>query len=121
VATEINAFQSGSDIVLQKSLREGFALTVSEALWKSRPVIGGAVGGIPAQIIDGHTGLLVHSVEGASLAIRSLLNQPELARTLGFNGRQRVKDEFLITKNLKRYLLLLLALDKPGEGTIRLK
>ena len=121
VATEINAFQSGSDIVLQKSLREGFALTVSEALWKSRPVIGGAVGGIPAQIIDGHTGLLVHSVEGASLAIRSLLNQPELGRTLGFNGRQRVKDEFLITRNLKRYLLLLLALDRPGEGTIRLK
>ena len=121
VATEINAFQRGSDIVLQKSLREGFALTVSEALWKSRPVIGGAVGGIPAQIIDGHTGLLVHSVEGASLAIRSLLNQQELARTLGFNGRQRVKDEFLITKNLKRYLLLLLALDRPGEGTIRLK
>jgi trehalose synthase len=65
--------------------------------------------------------LLVHSVEGASLAIRSLLNQQNLARTLGFNGRQRVKDEFLITKNLKRYLLLLLALDRPGEGTIRLK
>jgi trehalose synthase len=121
VATEINAFQRGSDIVLQKSLREGFALTVSEALWKSRPVIGSAVGGIPAQIIDGHTGLLVHSVEGASLAIRSLLNQQELARTLGFNGRQRVKDEFLITKNLKRYLLLLLALDRPDEGTIRLR
>jgi len=64
--------------------------------------------------------LLVHSVEGASLAIRSLLNQPDLARTLGFNGRQRVKDEFLITKNLKRYLLLLLALDRAGEETIRL-
>jgi trehalose synthase len=121
IATEINAFQRGSDIILQKSLREGFALTVSEALWKSRAVIGGAVGGIPAQIIDGHTGLLVHSVEGASLAIRSLLNQRELARALGFNGHQRVKDEFLITKNLKRYLLLLLALDRPGEGTIRLK
>ena len=121
VATEINAFQRGSDIVLQKSLREGFALTVSEALWKTRPVIGGAVGGIPAQIIDGHTGLLVHSVEGASLAIRAFLNHRELAREMGFNGRQRVKDEFLITKNLKRYLLLLLALDRRGEGTIRLR
>jgi trehalose synthase len=121
VATEINAFQRGSDIVLQKSLREGFALTVSEALWKSRPVIGGAVGGIPAQIIDGYTGLLVHSVEGASLAIRSFLNHQEFAGEMGANGRQRVKDEFLITKNLKRYLLLLLALDKRGEGTIRLR
>jgi trehalose synthase len=118
IATEINAFQRGSDIVLQKSLREGFALTVSEALWKGRPVIGSAVGGIPAQIIDGHTGLLVHTVEGASLAIRSLLNQPEYARQLGESGRCRVKDEFLITKNLKRYLLLLLALDNPRDGTI---
>jgi trehalose synthase len=118
IATEINAFQRGSDIVLQKSLREGFALTVSEALWKGRPVIAGAVGGIPAQIIDGHTGILVHTVEGASLAIRSLLNQPEYARQLGEGGHRRVKGEFLITKNLKRYLLLLLALDNPRGGTI---
>jgi trehalose synthase len=118
IPTEINAFQRGADVILQKSLREGFALTVSEALWKRRPVIGGAVGGIPAQIIDGYTGLLVHSVEGASLGIRSLLNQPGLAERLGENGQQRVKDEFLITKNLKRYLLLLLALDRPGEETI---
>ena len=85
---------------------------------KKRPVIGGAVGGIPAQIIDGYTGLLVHSVEGASLGIRSLLTQPDSAKKLGENGHQRVKDEFLITKNLKRYLLLLLALDKPQEQTI---
>ncbi|MFH1672612.1 MAG: glycosyltransferase [Pseudomonadota bacterium] len=118
IATEINAFQRGSDIVLQKSLREGFALTVSEALWKSRPVIGGAVGGIPTQVIDGYTGLLVHSVEGAGLAMRSLLTQPALAKKVGENGHQRVKDEFLITKNLKRYLLLLLALDRPQEETI---
>jgi trehalose synthase len=118
IATEINALQRGSDIVLQKSLREGFALTVSEALWKKRPVIGGAVGGIPAQIIDGYTGLLVHSVEGACLAIRRILNNGDLAEELGKNGHQRVKDEFLITKNLKRYLLLLHALDKPKNGTI---
>ncbi len=121
VATEINAFQRGSDVVLQKSLREGFALTVSEALWKRRPVIGGAVGGIPAQIIDGHTGLLVHSVEGAGLAIRSLLHRPDAAKRLGENGYQRVKDEFLIIKNLKRYVLLLLALDAPSEQTLRLR
>jgi trehalose synthase len=118
IATEINAFQRASDIIMQKSLREGFALTVSEALWKSRPVIGGAAGGIPTQIIDGYTGLLVHSVEGASLAIRSLLNQPDFAKRLGESGHQRVKDEFLITKNLKRYLLLLLALDRPQEQAI---
>ncbi|RJR36099.1 MAG: glycosyltransferase [Desulfobacteraceae bacterium] len=117
IPLEINAFQRGSQVILQKSLKEGFALTVAEALWKGRPVIGGAVGGIPAQIIDGHTGLLVHTVEGASLAIRSLLNQPAMAEHLGENGRRRVKNEFLITKKLKRYLLLLLALDKP-HGTI---
>jgi len=118
IAAEINAFQRGSDIVLQKSLREGFALTVSEALWKRRPVIAGAVGGIPVQIIDGHTGLLVHTVEGASLAIRSLLNRPEYAAQLAENGHNRVRDEFLVTKSLKRYLLLLLALDRRKEGTI---
>jgi len=121
VATEINAFQRGSDVILQKSIREGFALTVSEALWKRRPVIGGAVGGIPAQIIDGHTGLLVHSVEGAGLAIRSLLHRPDTAQKLAENGHQRVKDEFLIIKNLKRYVLLLLALDAPSEQTLRLR
>ena len=118
IATEINAFQRASDIVIQKSLREGFALTVSEALWKRRPLIGGAVGGIPAQIIHGHTGLLVHSVEGASLGIRWLINQPDFAKQLAENGHQRVKDEFLITKSLKRYLLLLLTLDKQKEQTI---
>lgn len=120
IPTEINAFQRASDIVLQKSIREGFALTVSEALWKYRPVIGGAVGGIPAQIIHGYTGMLVHSVEGASLQIRSLLQQQDLAERLGENGHQRVKDEFLITKLLKRYLLLLLALDHPGKSTVLL-
>ena len=120
IPTEINAFQRASDIVLQKSIREGFALTVSEALWKYRPVIGGAVGGIPAQIIHGYTGMLVHSVEGASLQIRTLLQQSELAKRLGQNGHQRVKDEFLITTLLKRYLLLLLALDHPGKSTILL-
>jgi len=120
IPTEINALQRASDVILQKSLREGFALTVSEALWKKRPVIGGAVGGIPAQIMDGYTGLLVHSVEGASLGIRTLLTQPDFATALGKNGHERVKNEFLITKNLKRYLLLLLALDRPLDQQILL-
>lgn len=117
-ATEINAFQRASTIVMQKSLREGFALTVSEALWKRRPVIGSAVGGIPAQIIDGYTGLLVHSIEGAGLGIRWLINQPDFAHLLGEYGHQRVKDNFIITKHLKRYLLLLLALERQKDHTI---
>ncbi|MFB0532404.1 MAG: glycosyltransferase, partial [Desulfatiglandales bacterium] len=116
IPTEINAFQRASDIILQKSIREGFALTVSEALWKYRPVIGGAAGGIPMQIIHGFTGMLVHSVEEASLQIRRLLSQPRLARRLGENGHRRVRDKFLITKWLKRYLLLLLALDRPWRS-----
>ncbi len=118
IPTEINAFQRASDVILQKSLREGFALTVSEALWKYRPVIGSAVGGIPAQILHGYTGMLVHSVEGASLQIRRLLNQPELAKRLGEDGHRRVRDEFLITRVLERYLLLLLALDHPDESAV---
>jgi len=118
IPTEINAFQRASDVILQKSLREGFALTVSEALWKYRPVIGSAVGGIPAQILNGYTGMLVHSVEGASLQIRRLLNQPELAKRLGEGGHRRVRDEFLITRVLERYLLLLLALDHPDESAV---
>jgi trehalose synthase len=118
IPAEINAFQCASDVILQKSVREGFGLTVSEALWKSRPVIGGAAGGIPAQIIHGYTGMLVNSVEGASAQIRKLLTQPELARRLGENGHQRVKDEFLITKTLKRYLLLLSGLDRPARNTV---
>jgi trehalose synthase len=121
IPTEINAFQRASDVILQKSLREGFALTVSEALWKHRPVIGSAVGGIPAQIIHGYTGMLVHSVEGASLQIRRLLNQPELAQRLAEGGHRRVRDEFLITRVLERYLLLLLALDQPGKPAIFLE
>ena len=108
-------------MILQKSIREGFALTVSEALWRRRPVIGGAVGGIPAQIIEGHTGVLVHTPEGASVAVRSLLQQADYARRLGENGHQRVKDEFLIVKNLKRYILLLFALEHPGRQTIHLR
>jgi len=120
IPAEINAFQRASDIILQKSIREGFALTVSEALWKYRPVIGGSVGGIPAQIIHGSTGMLVDSVEGTSLQIRKLLRQPELARRLGENGHQRVKDEFLITKSLKRYLFLISAFDRSAKDAMLL-
>jgi trehalose synthase len=118
IPSEINAFQRASDIILQKSIREGFGLTVSEALWKYRAVIGGAAGGISAQIIHGFTGVLVDSVERASQQIKKLLLHPELARRLGENGHGRVKQEFLITKSLRHYLLLLLGLDCPKKHNV---
>jgi len=105
---EVNALQRASTIVIQKSLREGFGLTVSEALWKKKPVVASAVGGIPTQVIHKHTGLLSHSVEGTAYQIRYLLSHPEIATRLGEQGHQHVKENFLITQNLKRYLTLFL-------------
>jgi trehalose synthase len=105
-ALEINALQRISTVVVQKSLKEGFGLTVSEALWKSKPVIAGAVGGIPTQVVHKLTGMLVHSVEGCAYQLRYLLTHPEFAEQLGKNGREHVKENFLITTNLKRWLVL---------------
>jgi trehalose synthase len=107
---EVNALQRASTIVIQKSLREGFGLTVSEALWKKKPVVASAVGGIPVQIIHKHTGLLAHSVEGTAYQIRFLLSHPEIAARLGENGHEHVKENFLITEKLKRYMTLFLAM-----------
>jgi len=107
---EVNALQRASTIVIQKSLREGFGLTVSEALWKKKPVVASAVGGIPVQVIHKQTGLLAHSVEGAAYQIRFLLSHPEIAAKLGESGHQHVKENFLITQKLKRYLTLFLNL-----------
>jgi trehalose synthase len=107
---EVNALQRASTVVIQKSLREGFGLTVSEALWKHKPVVASAVGGIPTQIIHKHTGLLAHSVEGTAYQIRFLLSHPEIAARLGEQGHLHVKENFLITQNLKRYLTLFLKL-----------
>lgn len=117
---EINKLQRGSTVVLQKSLKEGFALTVAEALWKRKPVVASAVGGIPLQIIHNQTGLLVHSVEGAALKIKYLLTHPEAARQLGENGHQHVKQHFLITRHLRDYLAVLFSLSYPGKDVIRL-
>jgi trehalose synthase len=107
---EVNALQRASTIVVQKSLREGFGLTVSEALWKKKPVVASAVGGIPVQIIHKHTGMLSHSIEGTAYQIRFLLSHPEIASRLGEHGHQHVKENFLITQKLKRYLTLFLTL-----------
>jgi trehalose synthase len=105
-ALEINALQRASTIIIQKSLREGFGLTVTEGLWKKKPVVAGNVGGIPLQVIHKVTGMLVQSVEGCAYQIRYLLANPEIARRLGENAYEHVKENFLITSNLKRYLLL---------------
>ena len=106
-ALEINALQRASTLVVQKSIKEGFGLTVTEALWKGKPTIAGAVGGIPNQIISKLTGMLVHSVEGCAYQIRYLLTHPEFAAQLGRNGHEHVKENFLMTTNLRRWLLLL--------------
>lgn len=112
---EINALQRASAIIVQKSLREGFGLTVSEGLWKKKPVVASAVGGIPSQVLHKLTGMLVHSVEGCAYQIRFLLSNPVVARRLGENGCEHVKKNFLITHNLKRYLLLFLALSRSQD------
>jgi trehalose synthase len=114
-ALEINALQRASTLVVQKSLREGFGLTVTEALWKGKPTIASAVGGIPNQVIHKLTGALVHSVEGCAYQIRYLLTHPEFAQQLGKNGHEHVKENFLMTTNVKRWLLLFrIMLQKNG-------
>lgn len=112
----INALQRLAHVVIQKSVREGFGLTVAEAMWKGNPVIGGAVGGITTQIVYGLTGYTVNSVEGCAYRIRYLLNNPEAARRLGENAKEYTRTNFLITRHLIDYLSLLslLLADKPG-------
>lgn len=102
----INALQRAATVVLQKSIREGFGLTVSEAMWKGKPVIGGATGGIPLQIIDGQTGVLVHTVEGAAFRARQLLNNADMAQRMGSRAREFVRTNFLITRQIRDYLAL---------------
>ncbi|MBL7158323.1 MAG: glycosyltransferase [Candidatus Omnitrophica bacterium] len=112
---DINAIQRASNVVIQKSIREGFAITVTEALWKEKPVVASAVGGIPQQIRHRHSGLLCHTVGGAALMIRELLNNPEYAKRLGRNGKEHIRRNFLSTRHLRDYLLLFLAIDKTED------
>ncbi|HEX9775239.1 MAG TPA: glycosyltransferase [Actinomycetota bacterium] len=109
-ALAVNAFQRAADVVLQKSLREGFGLTVTEALWKRKPVIGGNVGGIRLQIRDSETGYLVDSVEQCAARVIELLGDPARGRALGEAGRALVRDRFLTTRSLRDYLTLFAAL-----------
>jgi trehalose synthase len=112
---EINALQRASTIIVQKSIGEGFGLTVSEALWKAKPVVASAVGGIPLQVKNRVTGLLSHGIEGTAYAIRQLLSNPDYARRLGENGREHVRRNFLITRHLRDYLLLFLTIGRTEE------
>ncbi len=112
---EVNALQRASSVIVQKSLKEGFGLTVSEALWKGKPVVASNVGGIPLQVTHKYSGLLCHSIEGAAFAIKQLLSSPEYARRLGENGREHVRNNFLLTRHLRDYLLVFLSLYHEGD------
>lgn len=106
----INALQRASSVILQKSLKEGFGLTVAEALWKGKPVIASAVGGIPLQIAHKYSGILTYSLEGTAYYLKQLLQDPGYASKLSANGREHIKNNFLITRHIRDYLLLFLSL-----------
>jgi len=116
----INALQRAADIVLQKSIKEGFGLTVTEAMWKCKPVVGGDTGGIRIQVINHHTGFLASSPEGAALRIRYLLHHRDKLKEIGTKARRFVRDNFLITRHLREYLTLMLALMYGVEERIEL-
>ncbi len=107
---EINALQRASTVIIQKSLREGFGLTVTEALWKGKPVVASSTGGIPLQVKHKYTGLLCHSIPGAAFALKQLLNSPEYAKKLGENGKEHVRQNFLLTRHLRESMLLSLCM-----------
>jgi trehalose synthase len=117
---DINALQQMATVVLQKSLKEGFGLTVAEAMWKNKPVIGGAVGGIPLQIVHGVTGFLVHSPEGAAFRIRQLLNNQAMAKRMGEHGREYVRANFLITRQVRDYLAIWYSAENKDKSVMEL-
>jgi trehalose synthase len=104
---EVNAFQALSKVVVQKSLREGFGLVVSEALWKGTPVVAGRAGGIPLQFGDGDSGVLVDTVDECAQAILNLLERPDEARDRGQRGRERVRQHFLMPRLLLNEVMLM--------------
>jgi trehalose synthase len=106
---EVNAFQSASAVVVQKSTREGFGLVVSEGMWKGKPVVGGAVGGITLQIEDGVSGYLVDSVEYCAARVSELIGDPDLRDRMGRAGRERVRERFLCLREIEDYLRLISA------------
>ncbi|HYL57727.1 MAG TPA: glycosyltransferase [Candidatus Acidoferrales bacterium] len=117
---EINALQRASTVVVQKSLKEGFGLTVSEALWKGRPVIASAVGGIPLQVSHKYSGILTHTIEGTAFWIKQLLSAPDFAQKLGANGHHHVRENFLLTRHMRDYMLTFLFVADGKSDIIRL-
>jgi trehalose synthase len=116
---EVNAFQRLSSVVIQKSIREGFGLVISEALWKSTPVVAGRAGGIPLQMADGIGGVLVDSVDDTAAAVVDLVRHPEQADAVGVAGRDRVRDHFLLPRLLLNELVLLNELAGHGSSNVR--
>ncbi|TFH59225.1 MAG: glycosyltransferase, partial [Candidatus Zixiibacteriota bacterium] len=106
------------DIVVQKSTKEGFGLTVTEAMWKGKPVIGGDTGGIRLQVVDYRTGFLVNTPEGAAHRIRFLLDHPRRLEHMGDKAREFVRENFLLTRQLREYLTLVFALTEAGSGRV---
>ena len=117
----VNALQRSADFLVQKSVKEGFGLTVTEGLWKGKPVIGGNTGGIRLQVVNHHTGFLVDTPEGAALRIRYLLRHPEKVEEMGRKAKEFVRENFLITRNLREYLSLILGLIHGDEERIELE
>ncbi len=116
----VNALQRLADIVLQKSTKEGFGLTVTEALWKGKPVIGGDTGGIRLQVIDFHTGFLVSTPEGAALRMRYLFREKEKIHKMGVKAKEFVRENFLLTRHLREYLTLMVSLQHGAADRIKL-
>jgi len=111
----INALQRLADIILQKSTREGFGLTVTEGMWKGKPVIGGDTGGIRLQVVNHHTGFLVNTPEGAAHRIRYLLHHQNRIGEIGAVAREFVRENFLLTRHLREYLTLFLAIRRETD------
>jgi trehalose synthase len=116
---QINALQRAATIVLGNSVVEGFGLTAAESMWKGKPVIAGATGGLTQLVLHEVTGYIVHSVEGAAFRIRHLLNNPEMIARLGAAGREHVRRSFLVTRHLTDYLALLIHLTGGAQGPPR--
>ncbi len=116
----INALQRAADIAIQKSIKEGFGLTVTEAMWKGRPVIGGDTGGIRLQCINHQTGFLVRTPEGAALRIRYLLHNRDLLEEMGRRAKRLVRENFLLTRHLREYLALMIGILSGSDERIEL-
>jgi len=114
----VNALQRLATIILQKSTREGFGLTVTEGMWKGKPVIGGDVGGIRLQVVNHQTGFLVNTPEGAAHRIRYLLHHQEGIERMGATAREFVRENFLLTRHIREYLTLMLVILRKTQGNI---